>query len=58
MHTHEVTINYVEPRTAKITVETKDVMSEVEIEDLAMEEFEDQYPEGIEPDVIEVKTIN
>lgn len=55
MYTHEVTIAYSEPRTATITLETKDMMSDVELEDMAIEEFEDQYPEAVDVEVMEVK---
>lgn len=55
MFTNEVTIAYNEPRTATITVETKDVLSDVELEDMAMDEFEEQYPEAVDVEVMEVK---
>lgn len=55
MYTNEVTIAYSEPRTTVITLETKDLMSDVELEDMAVEEFEENYPEAVDIEVIEVK---
>lgn len=59
MHTYEATIQYNEPRTATITVEAPNSMSLVEAEDLIMEEFEDQYPEAVDAEIVsEVKELN
>ena len=55
MHINEVVIQYNEPRTTIITLETKDVLSDVELEDMAMDEFEEQYPEAADVEVVEVR---
>lgn len=55
MQTHEVTINYNEPRIATITVDTPDNHTIPDIEDLAIEQFEEQYPEAIDLEILEVK---
>ena len=59
MHTYEATIAYNEPRTAVVTVEAPNTMSLIEAEDLVMEEFEEQYPEALDAEVLgEVKELN
>lgn len=59
MYTYEATVQYEEPRTAVITVETPKTLSSTEIEDLVMEEFEEAYPEAIDPEIVgEVKELN
>lgn len=57
MYTNEVVISYSEPRTATITLETKDILSDVELEDMAIEKFEENYPEAVDVEVVEVKHI-
>lgn len=56
MYANEVTIAYNEPRAATITLETKELLSDVELEDMAMDEFEENYPEAEDVEVIEVKS--
>lgn len=59
MFTYEATVAYNEPRNAVVTIEVPKTMSLVEAEDLIMEEFEEQYPEAIDPEVVgEVKELN
>lgn len=58
MHTQEVKIKYFEPRMATITVESENVLSTVEVEDIAIKEFEDKFPEGVDAIVEEVIEIS
>lgn len=59
MHTYEATIEYQEPRQAVVTIETPKEISLVDAEDMIMEEFEEQYPEALEPEVVgEVKEVH
>ena len=59
MNTYEATVAYSMPMTAVVTIETPKEISLVEAEDLIMEEFDNNYPEAIEPDVIgEVKELS
>lgn len=59
MYTYEATVAYNDPRTATVTIETPNTMSLVEAEDLIMEEFEEQYPEAVDPEVVgEVRELN
>jgi len=59
MYTYEGTIAYNEPRTAAVTIDTPKAVSLVEAEDMILEEFENSYPEAIDPELVgEVKDIN
>ena len=49
MHTSEVKIRAFEPKYVTITLETPNLLSTVEAEDMALKEFEDQYPEMVDP---------
>lgn len=55
MHTHEIIIEYSEPRTTTITIDTPDEISSLEIEDLALAQFEEQYPDAMDVDIVEVR---
>lgn len=58
MYTYEGTIEYNEPKTAVVTIETPKSISLVEAEDLIMDEFEEQYPEAEAAEVVgEVKEL-
>lgn len=43
-----------EPKMVTITLETPNALSGVEAEDLAIKEFEEQYPDLVDPIVEEV----
>ena len=59
MFTYEGTVAYSEPRQAVITIETPNSISLGEAEDMIMEEFEENYPESMDAEVVgEVKELN
>ena len=54
MREYEVTIEYLEPRVAKVLVNAD---GDIEAEDLALEKFEDDFPDSEQIEIKEVKEV-
>jgi len=58
MFTQQVKVKYWEPKMATIVLETPNRLTSVEAENMALEEFKEQYPEALDYVVEETVELN
>jgi hypothetical protein len=58
MYVQKVKVKYWEPKMAEILLETPNHLSSVEAENMALEEFKEQYPEALDYVVEETLELN